>query len=79
MYSIEYINSLTGDNIMNAKEIDTLFDIKKNRAKGDCLFESLSQSLNNGKMDFHENIRKEICNFYKVFDETSDYETDSIE
>lgn len=79
MYSIEYINSLTGDNIMNAKEIDTLFDIKKNRAKGDCLFESLSQSLNNGKMDFHENIRKEICNFYKVFDETIDYETDSIE
>jgi len=79
MYSIEYINSLTGDNIMNAKEIDTLFDIKKNRAKGDCLFESLSQSLNDGKMDFHENIRKEICNFYKVFDETIDYETDSIE
>ena len=79
MTSIEIINNLTQETIIKKPAIDKLFKYIKNPAKGNCFFESLSQIFNNGNLNRHLNMRQDICDFYKIFDETADYPHNSIQ
>jgi hypothetical protein len=66
--------------------IDKLFTYVKNRAKGNCLFESFAQHFLEEYVarcktvdTAAAEIRKNVCEFYKEFDETEEYDEGTIE
>lgn len=57
------------------KEFSDRFLILINEQDGNCLFESLSNLINEN----HTVIRQKVFNFYKTFDRTKKYNEDTIE
>jgi len=80
MTTLEIINSLTEELVMDAHDIEDVFDIVENSADGNCFFESLSQLLYNKSPRKHKEIRQNICKFYRTFDTNlASHVEDSIE
>lgn len=74
--------------MLSFEEFNRKFEIIRNDAKGDCLFESIAYLINNlPKEDededvrvlSHKDIRSFVYNFYKKFDRDIKYPTESIE
>lgn len=74
--------------MLSFKEFNRKFEIIRNDAKGNCLFESVAYLLNNLPKDeedesihllSHKDIRSFVSNFYKNFDRDIKYPTETIE
>ena len=56
--------------------IQVMFEIKKNSANGNCLFESIEQQNN---IYNHVQLRNRVCDYYKSFNPNATYRSDSYE
>ena len=71
--------------MLSRRNFNTQYDIVRNNAEGNCLFESISYLINNlpkeGEQDefSHEDVRLLVYDFYKEFDREIKYPKEAIE
>lgn len=72
--------------MLSRREFNTQYDIVRNNAEGNCLFESISYLINNlpkedGEQDefTHEDVRLLVYDYYKEMDRDLKYPKESIE
>lgn len=73
--------------MLTTREFNKQYDIVRNNADGNCLFESVSYLINNlpeedlpgDRKITQEDIRMLVCDFYKNFDRDIKYPKESIE
>jgi hypothetical protein len=76
MYEVHNISSEIN---MSVDTINSLFRNLENPADGNCLFYAISQCLYNGSYAKYNEIRKKVCDFYKIFDFEREYPEGTLE
>jgi len=80
MLTLNEINNATREFVADKDQIDSMFETISNTGKGNCLFFSFSQIFTDSKSQKkHGELRKQVCEFYKMFDVAVQYNADSIE
>ena len=76
MYEVYNISS---EIHMSVDMVNSLFNVLENPADGNCLFYAISQCLYNGSYAKYSEIRKKVCDFYKIFDFEREYPEGTLE
>jgi hypothetical protein len=75
---MELLDIDTQNGVIPTRSFSARFKIGKAHDDGNCLFHSISQLLPIDKQKTHQQIRNELCQFYRGFDMNRDYPHNSF-